>query len=68
MTVERGPSISIRLTGERDCPEVIVEDDTISMATVCVPVDLPRNWIDSHRRKLRDVLLSGTRKTDSPEH
>ncbi|WP_327395727.1 DUF5959 family protein [Streptomyces phaeochromogenes] len=56
MTVERGPSISIRLTGERDCPEVIVEDDTISMATVCVPVDLPRNWIDSHRRKLRDVL------------
>ncbi|WP_063997328.1 DUF5959 family protein [Streptomyces phaeochromogenes] len=56
MTVERGPSISIRLTGERDCPEVIVEDDTISMATVCVPVGLPRNWIDSHRRKLRDVL------------
>ncbi|MEV0557468.1 DUF5959 family protein [Streptomyces sp. NPDC050597] len=56
MTVEQGPSISIRLTGERDCPEVIVEDDTISMATVCVPVDLPRNWIDGHRQKLRDVL------------
>ncbi|MFD3379672.1 MULTISPECIES: DUF5959 family protein [unclassified Streptomyces] len=56
MTVERGPSISIRLTGERDCPEVIVEDVTISMATVCVPVDLPGNWIDSHLEKLRDVL------------
>ncbi|MFJ2768063.1 DUF5959 family protein [Streptomyces sp. NPDC087300] len=52
MTVESGPSLSVRLRGERDCPEVVVEDVTTSMVTVVVPVDLPDDWIARHRERL----------------
>ncbi|MBV6702569.1 DUF5959 family protein [Kitasatospora aureofaciens] len=58
MAVERGPSIFIQLTGERDCPEVVVEDDMISMVTVRVPMDLPEDWIAVHRRRLRDLMAA----------
>ncbi|MGY5052457.1 DUF5959 family protein [Streptomyces sp. 900105755] len=54
--VQRGPSVFINLTGERDCPEVIVEDDLVSMATVRVPIDLPVDWIAAQRRLLSVVL------------
>ncbi|WP_405983793.1 DUF5959 family protein [Streptomyces sp. NBC_00872] len=52
----RGPSISVQLTGERDCPEVVVEDESRSMVTVRVPVDLPDDWIADHRRRLHRVM------------
>ncbi|MFJ8731952.1 DUF5959 family protein [Streptomyces bauhiniae] len=35
--------------------EVVVEDESGSMATVRVPVGLPDGWIDDHRRRLRQV-------------
>lgn len=56
--VQRGPSVSIHLSGKRDCPEVVVEDDFISMTTVRVPIDLPADWIATHRRLLSAVLTA----------
>ncbi|MFC8450008.1 DUF5959 family protein [Kitasatospora sp. NPDC057223] len=54
--VRRGPSVFIRLNGVRDCPEVVVDDDLASMATVRVPVDLPSDWVATHRGRLAAVL------------
>ncbi|WP_326580682.1 DUF5959 family protein [Actinacidiphila glaucinigra] len=56
MEWDRGPSISIQLTGERDCPEVVVEDESGSMVTVRVPLVLPDGWIADHRQLLRHVM------------
>ena len=53
---EQGPSIWIHLTGERDCPEVVVEDESGSMVTVRVPIVPPDDWIADHRRRLREVM------------
>jgi hypothetical protein len=58
MAMGRGPSISIQLTGERDCPEVVVEDESGSMVTVRVPVVLPEDWIASHRQRLHDLTAN----------
>ncbi|MER8029017.1 DUF5959 family protein [Streptomyces bauhiniae] len=55
MDMDRGASVQVQLSGERDCPEVVVEDESGSMATVRVPVGLPDGWIDDHRRRLRQV-------------
>ncbi|MEU8546286.1 DUF5959 family protein [Streptomyces roseoverticillatus] len=55
MEWDRGPSISIQLTGERDCPEVVVEDESGSMVTVRVPLVLPDDWIADHRQRLQQV-------------
>ncbi|WP_327180514.1 DUF5959 family protein [Streptomyces sp. NBC_01334] len=54
--VQRGPSVFIHLNGQRDCPEVVVDDDLTSMATVRVPIDLPTDWIETHRHLLGFVL------------
>lgn len=54
--VERGPSVFICLSGERDCPEVVIEDDLVSMASVRIPIDLPADWIATHRHLLAAVL------------
>ncbi|MFD9400260.1 DUF5959 family protein [Streptomyces sp. NPDC060011] len=54
--VQRGPSLSIHLNGERDCPEVVVEDVLDSMTAVRVPIDLPDDWIATHRGLLAAVL------------
>lgn len=65
MEMSSGPSIFIQLTGERDCPEVVVEDEDGSMVTVRVPLVPPDNWIADHRQRLRRVtdhwvpMLSG---------
>ncbi|MFI6404746.1 DUF5959 family protein [Streptomyces sp. NPDC050548] len=56
MEMSRGPSIRIHLTGERDCPEVVVEDESGSMVTVRVPIVPPDDWIADHRRRLREVM------------
>ncbi|MFE6516999.1 DUF5959 family protein [Streptomyces sp. NPDC057748] len=56
MAMSRGPSISIQLTGERGCPEVVVEDESGSMVTVRVPIVPPDDWIAGHRRRLRQVM------------
>lgn len=56
LQVQRGPSVFIQLNGQRDCPEVVVEDVLTSMATVRVPIDLPADWIESHRHLLESVL------------
>jgi hypothetical protein len=53
---ERGPTVSIVLAGERDCPEIVVADELGSMASVRVPVDLPADWIENQRRLLGAVL------------
>ncbi|MFH8608342.1 DUF5959 family protein [Streptomyces sp. NPDC018029] len=58
MNAERGPTLSVRLRGERDCPEVVVEDVTTSMVTVRVPVDLPDDWLAHHRERLASLLAS----------
>lgn len=56
MEMSRGPSIFIQFTGERDRPEVIVEDESGSMVTVRVPLALPDDWIVDHRRRLHQVM------------
>ncbi|PKV82632.1 hypothetical protein BX283_0073 [Streptomyces sp. TLI_146] len=56
MQMSSGPSIFIQLTGERDCPEVVVEDESRSMVTVWVPLVPPDDWIADHRRRLRQVM------------
>ncbi|MFD6751348.1 DUF5959 family protein [Streptomyces anthocyanicus] len=54
--VQRGPSLSIHLNGEHDCPEVVVEDVLDSMTAVRVPIDLPDDWIATQRGLLAAVL------------
>ncbi|MFD5747335.1 DUF5959 family protein [Streptomyces sp. NPDC127033] len=56
MEMNRGPSLSVHLTGERDCPEVVVEDESMSMVTVRVPLVPPDDWIEDHRRRLDQVM------------
>ncbi|GAA5022412.1 DUF5959 family protein [Streptomyces siamensis] len=56
MEMSRGASISIQLRGERDCPEVVVEDASGSMVTVRVPIALPDDWIADHRQRLHRVM------------
>ena len=56
MEMSRGPSISIQLTGERACPEVVVDDESGSMVTVRVPIAPPDDWIEAHRRRLHQVM------------
>ncbi|MER7699328.1 MULTISPECIES: DUF5959 family protein [unclassified Streptomyces] len=56
MEMSSGPSIFIQLTGERDCPEVVVEDESGSMVTVRVPLVPPDDWIADHRRRLGQVM------------
>jgi hypothetical protein len=58
MQMSRGPTLSIRLHGERDCPEITVEDEYLSMVTVRVPVDLEDGWIEDHRVRLAAVTGS----------
>ncbi|MFF7976183.1 DUF5959 family protein [Streptomyces sp. NPDC007905] len=52
---DRGPSVFIQLTGERDCPEVVVEDESGSMVTVRVPLVPADDWIADHRDRLHQV-------------
>lgn len=56
MEMSSGPSIFVQLTGERDCPEVAVEDESGSMVTVRVPLVPPDDWIADHRQRLRQVM------------
>jgi hypothetical protein len=56
MEMSRGASIFIQLRGERDCPEVVVEDESGSMVTVRVPIALPDDWIADHRQRLHRVM------------
>jgi len=56
MEMSRGPSIFIELTGERDCPEAVVEDESGSMVTVRVPLVPPDDWIADHRQRLHRVM------------
>ncbi|WP_217179314.1 DUF5959 family protein [Streptomyces sp. AC495_CC817] len=56
MEWDRGPSIWIQLSGERDCPEVVVEDESGSMVTVRVPLVPPDDWIADHQRRLHQVM------------
>ncbi|RGD58463.1 hypothetical protein DR950_12340 [Kitasatospora xanthocidica] len=58
MEMDNGPSVFIQLTGERGCPEVVVEDESGSMVTVRVPIDLPEGSIADHRERLRNLLDS----------
>ncbi|MFJ9691596.1 DUF5959 family protein [Kitasatospora sp. NPDC101183] len=56
MEMSSGPSVFVQLSGERDCPEVVVEDESGSMVTVRVPLVPPDGWIADHRRRLRAVM------------
>ncbi|MEN8653992.1 DUF5959 family protein [Streptomyces sp. 21So2-11] len=56
MTMGSGLSLFIRLTGERDCPEVVLEEVNRSMVTVRVPIALPDGWIADHRQRLRTLM------------
>ncbi|MET7617902.1 DUF5959 family protein [Streptomyces sp. NPDC005408] len=55
MEWDRGPSLFVQLNGERDCPEVVVEDESGSMVTVRVPVVPPDDWIAAHQQRLHRV-------------
>lgn len=56
MEMSSGPSIFIQLTGERDCPEVVVEDESGSMVTVRVPLVPPDDWVADHQQRLQRVM------------
>ncbi|PJM97829.1 hypothetical protein CG740_38970 [Streptomyces sp. CB01201] len=56
MEWDRGPSIWIQFSGERDCPEVVVEDESGSMVTVRVPLVPPDDWITDHRQRLHQAM------------
>ncbi|WP_031078670.1 DUF5959 family protein [Streptomyces sp. NRRL S-118] len=56
MEMSRGPSVFIQLTGERECPEVVVEDESGSMVTVRVPLVPPDDWIADHQKRLHRVI------------
>ncbi|MEU8965540.1 DUF5959 family protein [Streptomyces sp. NPDC048491] len=43
-------------TGEHDCPEVVVEDESGSMVTVRVPLVPLDDWIADHRQRLHQVM------------
>ncbi|MGQ7747213.1 DUF5959 family protein [Streptomyces sp. WC2508] len=60
-----GPGWS-SLTGERDCPEVVVEDESESMVTVRVPLVPPDDWIADHRQRLRQVMDHWVDRTTVP--
>jgi hypothetical protein len=53
MWTDRGPTVSVRLEGERDCPEIDVEDESVSMVTVRIPIALEEGWIADHQARLR---------------
>ncbi|MER8044801.1 DUF5959 family protein [Streptomyces sp. NPDC094032] len=53
MSEHNGPTVRIELEGGNDCPDVIVEDETISMVTVRVPIALEGDWITDHKERLR---------------
>ncbi|WP_405973461.1 DUF5959 family protein [Streptomyces sp. NBC_00988] len=52
MKTDRGPTISIQLDGERDCPEVVVEDESLSMVTIRIPIALEEGWIADQQARL----------------
>ncbi|MFF4845553.1 DUF5959 family protein [Streptomyces collinus] len=56
MEMSNGPSVFIQLAGTRDCPEVVVEDESGSMVTVRVPLVPPDDWIADHRQRLQRVM------------
>jgi hypothetical protein len=56
MQTDRGPTVSIQLEGERDCPEVVVEDETTSMVTVRVPIALEDGWIAEHKDRVNRFI------------
>lgn len=56
MQTDRGPTVSIQLEGERDCPDVVVEDESISMVTVRVPIALEDGWVLDHQERVRRFL------------
>ncbi|MFG2480445.1 DUF5959 family protein [Streptomyces fagopyri] len=58
MQMDRGPTVSIQLNGDRGCPEVVVEDETTSMVTVRVPIDLPPDWVAAHQERLRELVAA----------
>ncbi|MEV6782080.1 DUF5959 family protein [Streptomyces sp. NPDC051098] len=53
MEMSNGPSVFIQLTGEHDCPEVVVKDESRSMVTVRVPLVPPDDWIADHSTQQR---------------
>lgn len=53
MQTDRGPTVSVQLEGERDCPEVVVEDESISMVTVRIPIALEDGWIADNQARIR---------------
>ncbi|MFE7673560.1 DUF5959 family protein [Streptomyces albidoflavus] len=56
MKMDRGPTVSVQLEGERDCPEVVVEDESISMVTVRIPIALEEGWIADHQARIRRFI------------
>ena len=52
METDRGPTIGIQLDGERDCPEVVVEDESLSMVTVRIPIALEKGWAADQQARL----------------
>ncbi|MFC5663138.1 DUF5959 family protein [Kitasatospora misakiensis] len=56
MHTDRGPTVSIQLDGERDCPEIVVEDESISMVTVRIPIALEEGWIADHQARVNQFI------------
>ncbi|GLY01349.1 MULTISPECIES: DUF5959 family protein [Actinoplanes] len=56
MARHNGPTIRVFLDGARDCPDVEVDDESLSMVTVRIPIALEGDWIGDHRARLTRFL------------
>ncbi|MFD0402443.1 DUF5959 family protein [Kitasatospora sp. NPDC127121] len=56
MRTDRGPTVSVHLDGERDCPDIVVEDESISMVTVRIPIALEEGWIADHQARVNQFI------------
>ncbi|MFG2946432.1 DUF5959 family protein [Streptomyces adustus] len=62
----RAPEIRIQLSGERGCPDVVIDDIPGSMATVTVPVAVEEGWIEEQRHRLDEVRRRWPREVVEP--
>lgn len=60
------PEFRFELNSQYEVPAVIVEDASGSGASVCVPVDVPDEWVADLRSRLERVLQVWPRETVRP--
>lgn len=60
------PEFRFELSSQYSVPAVIVEDSSGSGVSVCIPVDVPDEWVADLRSRLERVLQVWPRETVEP--